>query len=103
MIIIYSTTRDAKEARIIASTLVKEGLCACVNFFPVNSMYRWEGKVQEDAEVALFIKTRQELYSRVERRIKELHSYSVPCILRLKVEDGEENYLKWVEDETVER
>ena len=87
-------------AEEIGRRLVEERLAACVNVVPgLTSIYWWEGKVQRDAESLLVIKTTPEAYPRLERRIKELHPYTVPEILGLPVKEGNEDYLRWVREE----
>ena len=97
---IYITTQDEKEARQIGKTLVEEKLAACVNIHPIKSIYRWEGQIQEDDEMALFVKTKAELADEVIQRVKELHSYEVPCIVSLSIEKGYPDFLKWIEEST---
>ena len=94
--IIYITTSDLGEARRIARTLVEERLAACVNVFPITSIYHWDG-VQEDDEVALIVKTRRENVKKIEERVKELHSYETPCIISFAIDSGSEEFLKWVD------
>lgn len=97
---IYITTGDEDEARRIGRTLVEERLVACVNILPIKSIYRWKGKIEEEGEAAMFLKTRAELAERVIERVKELHSYEVPCIVSLPIEKGNPDYLKWIEEST---
>ena len=75
---IYMTLQDEKEARKLGLTLVEEKLVACVNYFPIKSIYRWQGRPEEAIEVAIIAKTRAELVDSVIKRVKELHSYDVP-------------------------
>ncbi len=96
---IYITCKR-KEARKIASTLVKKKLAACVNIFPCTSIYRWKGKIVEDKEAALFVKTKFSLFPAVEKEVKRLCSYSVPCIILTEIKKGHAPYLKWIEGET---
>ncbi|MFC1904443.1 divalent-cation tolerance protein CutA [Chloroflexota bacterium] len=100
--LIYVTTQDEAEAREIGRTLVEERLAACVNIFPIKSIYRWQGTIEEAGEVAMFIKTRAELADKIIKRVKELHSYEVPCIVSLPIEKGYPDYLKWIEESTSE-
>ncbi|MFC2070280.1 divalent-cation tolerance protein CutA [Chloroflexota bacterium] len=97
---IYITAGDEEEAGEIGRTLVKERLAACVNILPVRSVYRWEENVEEEGEVAMFVKTRGELADRVIERVKELHSYDVPCIVSFPIEKGNADYLRWIEEST---
>lgn len=97
--LILTTTSSRDEARRIAEALVNEKLAACVNVIDgVHSVYWWEGKVESAAEALLIIKTTLDKAGEVTKRIKELHSYSVPEVLVLPVLGGYEEYLKWVEE-----
>ncbi|MBZ9578549.1 divalent-cation tolerance protein CutA [Patescibacteria group bacterium] len=98
--LIYITTTDGKEAKRIAEVLVEERLAACVNIFPIKSIYRWERKIQREGEVALIVKTKDELVDKVIKRAKELHSYDIPCIISLSIEKGYPKFLKWIDKET---
>lgn len=100
--LIYITTQDEDEARKIGRTLVEEKLAACVNIHPIQSIYRWEGKISEESEAAMLVKTRTELVDRVIGRVKELHSYEVPCIVSSPINSGNPGYLKWIEESTKE-
>lgn len=96
-VLIYVTTANEEEARRIARTLVEERLVACANVFPpVRSFYWWEGEIQDDQEVVFVAKTERSLVDKVVARVKELHSYSVPAILALPIEAGNQDYLNWV-------
>ena len=97
---IYITAGDEDEARRIGRTLVEEKLAACVNILPIKSIYRWEGNIQEEDEVAMFVKTKAELADKVIGRVKELHAYEVPCIVTLPIEKGYPDYLKWINEST---
>ena len=96
---VYTTLPDAKKAKEIARTLVNERLCACANIFKVDSVYRWKGKIEEEAEYGLILKTKEEVYTKLEARIKELHPYEVPMIVRYKIDKGFESYFKWIDEE----
>ena len=99
--IIYSTTGDEKEARKIARKLVEEKLVACVNILPkIESIYRWQGNIEEDSECILLAKTTDKNIERTIQRIKEIHSYDVPDIVTIPITSGLKDYLNWVEDET---
>ena len=100
--LVYITTQDEDEARQIGRTLVEEKLVACVNIHPIQSIYRWEGKIQEESEAAMLVKTRVELVDRVIERVKDLHSYKVPCIVSSSINSGNLDYLKWIEESTKE-
>jgi periplasmic divalent cation tolerance protein len=99
--IIYSTTGSVEEARKIARILVEEKLVACVNIIPnIESIYRWEGNIEEDKECVLLAKTTDKNVDKAIQRIKTLHSYEVPDIVAIPVTHGFKEYLDWVEDET---
>jgi periplasmic divalent cation tolerance protein len=98
---LHVTMPNAGRASALGRTLVEEGLVACVNVVPgVRSIYLWQGKVQEDDEVLCLIKTRPDLYQRVQARILALHPYEVPEILAFAVDDGSPGYLAWLRDAT---
>ncbi len=97
---LYITSRDEAEARRIGLTLVKEELAACVNYFPIQSIYRWQGRVEESAELALLVKTRKSLVGKAIERVKALHSYDVPCIEVWAIDGGYPSYLQWITDST---
>jgi len=100
-VIVFVTTANSDEAARIADALVSERLAACVNIVAaVESIYRWEGKVTRDSEALMIIKTTDERYPELERRVKELHSYSTPEVVALRIERGSEQYLNWLRDST---
>jgi len=92
------TTADSNElARRLAHALVETRLAACVNIVaPVTSVYRWKDVVSVDQEWLLLIKTRSERFEALRKKIHELHSYDVPEIVALKLENGDASYLKWL-------
>lgn len=91
------TAPDASTAERLASTLVEEGLAACVNVVPgVVSIYRWKDGVQRDAEVLLVAKCPARGFEALRRRVVELHPYELPEVLSLPVEEGHAPYLAWV-------
>jgi periplasmic divalent cation tolerance protein len=95
--IVLTTAGSAEEARKIAQTLVEKRLAACVNIVPqVESVYRWEGKVETAAEFMLVIKTTTAAFAGVREAIQKLHSYDVPECVMLEVSDGETKYLEWI-------
>lgn len=99
--VVLVTHPDADGARALARTLVDERLAACVNVVPgLTSIYRWQGKVHEDAEVQLLIKTREGRIGDLKHRVSALHPYEVPEILVLPTDGGNRRYLDWVADET---
>ena len=98
--VVYISSRDMDEARRIAGTLVREKLVACANCWPIVSVFSWEGAIEEGSEAATICKTRTGLVPDVIRRVKELHSYEVPCITSWKIDEGSADYLSWVQKET---
>jgi periplasmic divalent cation tolerance protein len=93
---------SADEAKRIARALVEERLAACVNIAGhVDSVYRWQGVVEETQEVLLLIKTRVEKLAALEEAVHRLHSYEVPEFVILKVDGGSAAYLRWL-DESLE-
>lgn len=101
---IYVTAKDADEAKSIARTVVEERLAACANMLgAVQSIYWWKGKLCEDHEVSLILKTSKDRKSELIARIRELHSYETPCIVCLPITDGNPDFLQWIESETTSR
>ncbi len=100
-IIVFATCGSEGEALKIANSLVEERLAACVNLIsPVRSIYRWEGKIWDEKEWILIIKTQKERFGELERKVKSLHSYSVPEIIGLPIVEGASSYLEWLEEMT---
>jgi periplasmic divalent cation tolerance protein len=96
---VFVMTGAETEAEKIARVLVEEKIAACANIIgPVRSIYRWRDKVEDAREYLIMIKTRTSLYSRVERRIRELHSYEVPEVIALAIAKGSPPYLEWICD-----
>lgn len=97
--IVLSTAGSEDEARKIAHHLVEQRLAACVNIIPgIESVYRWEGKVESNREYLLLIKTSSTMFTEVRDAILELHSYELPECVEIAVEDGSSEYLQWVEE-----
>ena len=97
---ITTMTDSAEEAQAITATLVRERLAACARVCgPVSSIYWWQGAIEEATEWECVVKTREELYDRVEARIRSLHSYEVPAILAVPVLRGSAPYLEWINSE----
>ncbi len=99
-ILVYITCGSREEAEKIAELLVENKLVACVNFFPVSSLYRWEGKVEKESEFVLLCKTTESKFKEVKEKVKEIHSYDTPAILSVEIRDGDEEYMNWVLSET---
>ncbi len=100
--IIYCTVPNEFNANLIATTLVEENLAACVNILPsVTSVYKWEGIVQNDNELLLVIKTREEKFEEIESKIKSLHEYNLPEIISVPIIKGSEEYQNWIQKATL--
>ncbi|MBX9635238.1 MAG: divalent-cation tolerance protein CutA [Magnetospirillum sp.] len=102
--LIYITSPSRDEALKLARMLVEERLAACANVLgPITSVYWWDGKVNEDDEVALVAKTRATLVEALVARVKQVHSYDCPCVVSLPVDSGNPAFLAWVAAETAPR
>lgn len=100
---IFTTTPSKEEAERIAHSLVHKKLAACVQVVgPIESTYRWKGKIERAREWLCIIKTKRSLYSAVEKQIRALHSYTVPEILAMPVVAGNRKYLTWLNEVVVE-
>lgn len=103
-IVVLITVPDFETGRKIAKVLVEEKLSACVNITKseVNSIYYWKGNIEDDTENLLIIKTREDKFKDLVKRVKELHPYTVPEIIAMPIVLGSEDYLNWI-DETLDR
>ncbi len=100
--VVWVTCANSDEAERIASGLVSDRVCACVNILPkVRSVYRWEGKIEKANEVMLVIKSRTALFDKIKDKVKSLHSYECPEVIQLPVTQGHKPYLDWVKENTV--
>jgi periplasmic divalent cation tolerance protein len=100
-IVVFITTSSVEEAQKIGSTLVEERLVACTNIIsPVQSIFRWEGKISDEREALLMAKTKGALFDDIVVRVKQLHSYSVPEIIAIPIAAGSQDYLNWISEET---
>ena len=99
-LVVLVTCATARQASRIAQTLVGERLAACVNIqqSPVRSVFRWQGKVERASEILLLAKTSARLFPRLERRVRELHSYQTPEIVALPIAAGSQAYLQWLDE-----
>ena len=100
MISVYITCKDLKEAKLIASHLLEKKLIACANIFPITSMFHWQGKVVDESEAAMLCKARKEGFERIKEEVKQLHSYDIPCIVALPWHGSDDEFKKWVGEET---
>jgi periplasmic divalent cation tolerance protein len=99
--VIYSTTDTLGTAKTIARSLVKEKLVACVHIIPkIESIYRWQGKIEEASECVLLVKTSERNVQKTIQKIRSLHSYKIPEIIVFPPVDGLKEYLDYIEAET---
>ncbi|OGP54816.1 MAG: hypothetical protein A2Y65_12105 [Deltaproteobacteria bacterium RBG_13_52_11] len=97
-LIIFVTAASEQEAASIGRTLVEEGLAACANIIPqIRSIYRWKGKIWDERETLIIIKSMEDLFERIRSRVRELHSYEVPEITAITVDRGDADYVQWIE------
>ena len=103
-LVVLVTVGSQEEAERIATALVSERLAACVNIVgPIRSIYRWEGKVQNDQELLLVIKSGVALFEQLAARVQALHSYQTPEVIALPITAGLQAYLEWLQAETKQR
>ena len=97
--LVYVTYPSKKHAQQIIEVLLKEKIIACATLFPVQSSYVWKESIVHDDEYVSIIKTTEEQWNTVQKRITELHTYDVPCIIKIH---GTPNtpYLRWLYNET---
>jgi periplasmic divalent cation tolerance protein len=98
MIIVQTTTSTKKEAKGIAKRVVKKSLAGCVQISKIDSIYKWDGKVCEDKEYLLHIKAKKQNYKKIQREIKENHSYDLPEIICIKIKKSSKEYAKFIKD-----
>ncbi len=99
--LVYITAGTAEEARRIGVALVEERLAACANVIDgMRSIYRWEGRMQNDEEAVLIAKTSEDLLDALTERVKALHSYEIPCVVGIPIVGGNADFLDWIGAET---
>lgn len=96
MIFIYTTIGTKKEAIALSQKLVKAKLAACVNYWPIESVYEWKGKMRHEKEYALLIKTAKKRSKAAMKFIRAHHSYELPAIVVIPITDSFADYKKWV-------
>ncbi len=102
IVLVLTTVQTVEQGTSVARALVEERLAACVNVLPVmTSFYRWQGAVERDTECQLVIKTTRDRVAAIGARIRALHSYELPEVLVVAVEDGDADYLHWVKGATL--
>jgi len=100
-IVVLITVASREEGEKIARRLVEDKLGACVNIVPqVRSLFSWEGKLSQEDEVLLVVKSRRARFRELAGAVKTLHSYSVPEIIALPILEGTADYLQWISDVT---
>ena len=94
---VYMTAGSKEEARSLGKMLVQSKLAACVNIIDgMNSIYLWDGEIQDDTEVILIAKTKTDLVQELIDKVREHHSYECPCIVSLPVSAGNPAFLEWI-------
>ena len=100
-IVVFITAPNEEEAAKIAKSLVEAKLVGCVNIIKnIRSIYSWQGKVEDDTESLMVIKTQKRLFNKLSAHVKKLHSYTVPEIIALPIVEGAKDYLKWLKEVT---
>lgn len=103
-IVILITAKDVMEAQKMSERLVAEKLAACVNIVAgVRSIFWWDRKVDQADEALMIVKSKKELFERIIKEVKSLHSYEVPEIIALPIIDGNKDYLKWINDSVLSK
>lgn len=97
-IFVYITTSNIDEAKKIAKSLLEKKLAACVNIFPITSLFWWEGKIDESDEVAMIVKTKADRFKELKDEVLALHSYTTPCICAIPIEEGFRKFLDWIDE-----
>jgi uncharacterized protein involved in tolerance to divalent cations len=102
-LLVMTTVPDTDIGQIIAGKILEERLAACVTIQAASqSLYWWKGKITEDQEHTLFIKTKKDAYTKLEEKIQELHPYDIPEIIALPILTGNKDYLGWIDSEVRE-
>ena len=96
--LVLITCGDPAEARGIARQLVESGLAAGAQMLPIESIYRWQGDIVEDQEWLILVKTRQDRFEAIETAVRDLHSYEVPPLLMIEMDDASHPYLAWIDE-----
>jgi periplasmic divalent cation tolerance protein len=100
-IVVYITASGEEEAVSLARALVEAKLAACANIVSnVRSIYSWQGKIVDDRELLMIVKTQRHLFDKLAAKVREIHSYDVPEIVALPIIEGSPDYLKWLQEST---
>lgn len=99
-ILVYITTSNTEEAKTLSKILLEKKLIACSNILPqMNSFYMWEEKTESSEESVLILKSFKDKYSEIEKVVLENHSYEIPCLLTIKLENVNKKYLEWMKSQ----
>jgi periplasmic divalent cation tolerance protein len=99
-LLIYVTHPSKPEAVRVSTELLNQHIVACVNYYPMESVFWWEGRLTKSEEIMTIYKTRSENWEKVQSTIQSLHKYEIPCIIRLATVEANESYEQWIQDET---
>ncbi|MCC6929779.1 MAG: divalent-cation tolerance protein CutA [Gemmatimonadaceae bacterium] len=100
-VVVLTTVASSEEGAALVRALLERRLIACGTLLPAaRSLYRWEGKVADEQETVILMKTRSAVLHAIEKAFAELHPYKVPELLALEVQWGLEKYVNWINDET---
>ncbi|HWM51400.1 MAG TPA: divalent-cation tolerance protein CutA [Thermoplasmata archaeon] len=99
----YVTAPDRSTARRIARAIIERRLAACANLWPVESIYRWQGKREETNEFVIVFKTRRSLLEKVIAEVRRIHPYEVPCIVSYPMGPALGAFADWIDSETLQR
>jgi periplasmic divalent cation tolerance protein len=100
-IVVFITASNEDEAANISKALIVAKLAGCVNIIKgIRSIYNWEGKIEDEPEVLMIAKTREHLFESLSKKVKELHSYTVPEIIAVPIVKGSQDYLTWLKNVT---
>lgn len=98
-IVVFVTAKDLSEAKRISQKLLEEKLIACANIVEgVKSFFWWQGKIDNAEEVLLILKTQENLFKKIVKTVKSVHSYEVPEVIALPIVDGNPDYLRWIDE-----
>ena len=98
---VYVTCKDRAEALNVGRVVVEARLAACANIIDgMDSIYWWQGELQVEKEAILIMKSRRDLFAELTDKVKSVHSYEVPCVVALPIEQGNQDYLNWLMAET---
>ncbi len=99
MLLVYLTCQNKKEAEKIIQALFKKRLIACANSWPSESFYFWKGKLVQEKEIIILVKTAQRHYQKIVKLVEKLHSYEIPIIAGIEVDQINQSYCRWLETE----